>query len=59
LNLLSIDNVLPQQESITYGIDNGKTIDTGMDNFGAVQEIIAPLVPLSSSNQEVIFERIL
>src|ERR687897_801385 len=30
------DNVLPQEESITYEIDKGKAIDTGMDHFGAV-----------------------
>lgn len=30
------DNVLSQEESITYEIDKGKAIDTGMDHFGAV-----------------------
>lgn len=30
------DNVLPQEESITYEINKGKVIDTGMDHFGAV-----------------------
>jgi carbonic anhydrase/acetyltransferase-like protein (isoleucine patch superfamily) len=30
------DNVLPQEEIITYEINKGKAIDTGMDHFGAV-----------------------
>jgi NDP-sugar pyrophosphorylase family protein len=30
------DNVLPQEQRITYEIDKGKAIDTGMDHFGAV-----------------------
>jgi UDP-N-acetylglucosamine diphosphorylase / glucose-1-phosphate thymidylyltransferase / UDP-N-acetylgalactosamine diphosphorylase / glucosamine-1-phosphate N-acetyltransferase / galactosamine-1-phosphate N-acetyltransferase len=32
----AIDNVLPHKQKIMYEIDKGKSIDTGIDHFGAV-----------------------
>ena len=32
----AIDNVLPREQKVTYEIEKGKSIDTGIDHFGAV-----------------------
>jgi hypothetical protein len=32
----AIDNVLPHEQKVIYEIEKGKSLDTGIDHFGAV-----------------------